>query len=85
MYASHGNRNPAAQQPRRIPPTNKKASPFVDINGVVAAFLDDVAGRPAPRGVEARLSEIRQTVSEGTATLDMALEIIDMFARDEVA
>jgi hypothetical protein len=58
---------------------NDEPCPFVDINGLVATFLRDIAGRPVPPAVRTRLAEIRQATAEGNATMDMALEIIDMF------
>ncbi len=58
---------------------DEKTCPFKDVNGLTAIFLDDVADRPVPQGSEARLAEIRQAIDEGTATVDMALEIIDLF------
>lgn len=75
--------------PVKAPPTGKlqikmdnhvdTTSPFTDINGLVAVALYDVAEGPVPLGAEPVLAEIRQTVSEGNATVDMALAIIDLF------
>jgi hypothetical protein len=58
---------------------NEEPCPFIDINGLVATFLRDIAGRPVPPAAQVRLAEIRQATAEGNATMDMALEIVDMF------
>ena len=50
--------------------------PSDDINGLVAVFLEDIAGQPLPQAAEFRLAEIRQAVAEGRATDDMVLDII---------
>ena len=63
--------------------SNEKTSPFKDINGLVADFLDDVADRPVPRGAKTRLDEIRQAVAQGKGTVQMALDIIEMFPNDK--
>ena len=64
---------------------SERTSPFTDINGVVAALLDDVAERPVPRGSKARLAEIRLAVAEGKACINMALDIIDIFPNEKAA
>jgi hypothetical protein len=66
--------------------TNReRTSPFTDINGLVADFLDDVGDRPVPRGAKARLDEIRQAVTQGKGTVQMALDIIEMFPNNKTA
>jgi len=55
---------------------------FSDINGLVSAFLDDIADRPIPKGAGKVLAEIRQAVAEGTATTAMAMMIIEQFPND---
>jgi hypothetical protein len=62
--------------------SNSRSDVFTDINGLVAAFLDDIAGRPAPRGAEPTLAAIRRAVAAGTATTAMALAIIELFPRE---
>lgn len=56
-----------------------KPDVFTDMNGVVAAFLADVANRPVPKDFEPILAEIRRSVAAGTATTAMALTIIRLF------
>jgi hypothetical protein len=63
--------------------SDEKTSPFKDTNGLVADFLDDVADRPVPRGAKTRLDEIRQAVAQGKGTVQMALDIIEMFPNDK--
>ena len=58
---------------------NEEPCPFNNINGLVATFLRDVAERPVPLAARTRVAEIRQATAEGKATMDMALEIIDIF------
>ena len=58
---------------------NERTSPFIDTNGLVAALLDDVANRPVPRGAKARLAEIQHAVAASSATVDMALDLLDIF------
>jgi hypothetical protein len=60
-----------------------KPEVFTDVNGLVAIFLADIAGRRAPRGAEAVLAEIRQAVEAGRASSDMALTIIELFPDKE--
>ena len=62
-----------------------ETSPFANPNGIVAAFLAEVADRRVPRGAKARLEEIRKAVAEGNATVDMALDIVEMFPNEEAA
>jgi hypothetical protein len=57
----------------------ERTSPFTDVNGLVGVFIDDVSERPVPRGAETRLSEIREAVAKGKATVEMALDIIGLF------
>jgi hypothetical protein len=59
----------------------ERASPFTDVNGLVGVFFDDVSERPVPRGAKTRLSEIREAVARGNATVKMALDIIALFPR----
>jgi hypothetical protein len=59
----------------------ERTSPFTDVNGLVGAFLDDVSERTFPRGSKTRLSEIREAVASGNATVEMALDIIALFPR----
>jgi hypothetical protein len=58
---------------------HEEPCPLININGLVATFLRDVAERPVPPAAQTRLAEIRRATAEGNATMDMALEIIDMF------
>ena len=58
---------------------NERTSPFIDTNGLVAALLDDVANQPVPCGAKARLAEIQQAVAASSATVDMALDLLDIF------
>jgi hypothetical protein len=58
---------------------NERTSPFTGSNGLVAAFLDDVANQPVPRGAKARLAAIQQPVAASSATVDMALDLLDLF------
>jgi hypothetical protein len=58
---------------------------FSDINGLVLAFLDDVSGRPVPRGAESVLADIRRAAAEGNATTRMALKIIELFPLEQPA
>jgi hypothetical protein len=60
----------------------KRTSPFTDVNGLVGAFLDDVSERPGPRGAKTRISQIREAVASGNATVEMALDIIALFPKD---
>ena len=64
---------------------NEKTSPFTDTNGLVGAFLEDIADRPVPKRLKGRLAEIRQSVARGDATVDMALDIIKLFPYDKAA
>jgi hypothetical protein len=66
--------NEAAMEIRRPGPAS-----FSDTNGLVAAFLDDIAERPIPREAEPTIGEIRQAVAAGTATAAMAIRIIELF------
>ena len=59
----------------------ERTSPFTDVNGLVGAFLDDVSERPGPRGSETRISQIREAVASGNATVEMALDIIALFPK----
>jgi len=59
----------------------ERASPFTDVNGLVGVFIDDVSERPVPRGAKTRLSQIREAVASGNATVKMALDIIALFPR----
>jgi hypothetical protein len=59
----------------------ERTSPFTDVNGLVGVFTDDVSQQPVPRGATTRLSEIREAVANGNATVEMALDIIGMFPR----
>ena len=56
---------------------------FTDINGLVAAFLDDIADRPVPVDAGPVLGEIRQAVAIGSANTAMALKLIELFPNDE--
>ena len=56
---------------------------FTDINGLVAAFLDDIADRPVPVDAGPVLGEIRQAVANGSANTAMALKLIELFPNDE--
>ena len=58
---------------------DEKNSPFGDLNGLVAAILDDVADQPVPQAEKTRLSEIRHAAAIGTATNDMIVDIIRLF------
>jgi len=58
---------------------NEKTVPFNYINGLVAAFLDEIAGRPVPSETKRRLADIREAVAKGIATIDMGLNIIELF------
>jgi hypothetical protein len=60
----------------------ERTSPFTDINGLVADFLNNVTHRPVPHGVKTRLTEIGKAVAEGSATVDMALDIINVVPMD---
>ena len=60
----------------------ERTSPFTDINGLVTAFLGDITHRPVPDGAKTRLTEIGKAVAEGSATVDMALDIINLFPND---
>lgn len=60
-----------------------RTSPFTDVNGLVADFLDDVAHQPIRHGGGARLTKIRKAVAEGNATVDMALDIIRLFPKSK--
>lgn len=62
---------------------NERSSPFTDINGLVADFLHDVGDRPIPHGAELQLAEIREAVAEGSATVEMALKIVELFPNCE--
>jgi hypothetical protein len=57
----------------------ERTSPFTDVNGLVGVFIDDVSERSVPRGAKTRLSQIREAVANGNATVEMALDIIDLF------
>jgi hypothetical protein len=59
----------------------ERTSPFTDVNGLVGMFIDDVSERPVPRGAKTRLSQIREAVASGNATVKMALDIIALFPR----
>ena len=63
------------------PVSRERTSPFTDVNGLVGVFIDDVSERPVPRGAKTRLSEIREAVAKGKATVEMALDIIDLFPK----
>ncbi len=63
------------------PVSRERTSPFTDVNGLVGVFIDDVSERPVPRGAKTRLSEIREAVAKGNATVEMALDIIDLFPK----
>lgn len=58
-----------------------RSAPITDINGLVATFLEDVAKRPVPCDALARFAEIRQAVAEGSASVYMALDIMEIFPR----
>ena len=63
------------------PVDHERTSPFTDVNGLVGVFIDDVFEQPVPRGAKIRLSQIREAVASGNATVEMALEIIALFPR----
>jgi hypothetical protein len=64
---------------------NEDPCPFADINGLVATFLRDIAEHPVPPSAQARLAQIRKAAAEGKATMDMGLEIVDMFPSGKAA
>jgi len=55
------------------------------INGLVAAILDDVVQPPVRREAMTRVIEIRRAVAEGSATIDMAIDIVALFPRSKAA
>ncbi len=63
------------------PVSLERTSPFTDVNGLVGVFFHDVSERPVPRGAKTRLSEIREAVAKGNATVEMALDIISLFPK----